>query len=133
MVEIRVRFIVDDDELSRLHGRAFRTTGSTSHPWASQLERHSLTWVGAFERSGLIGFVAVSWDGGGHAFLIDTIVDPGHQRRGIGKQLVESAVEEARHAGCEWVHVDFEEHLSDFYLASCGFRPTAAGVRHLGR
>jgi hypothetical protein len=31
-------------------------------------------------------------------------------------------------AGCEWLHVDFEEHLRGFYLESCGFTPTGAGL-----
>jgi hypothetical protein len=31
-------------------------------------------------------------------------------------------------AKCEWLHVDFEDHLRPFYLASCGFRPTDAGL-----
>jgi hypothetical protein len=35
-------------------------------------------------------------------------------------------------AGCGWLHVDFEDHLAPFYLESCGFRPTAAGVLRLG-
>jgi hypothetical protein len=31
-------------------------------------------------------------------------------------------------ARCEWLHVDFEEYLRSFYLDSCGFRPTPAGL-----
>jgi hypothetical protein len=34
----------------------------------------------------------------------------------------------ARAAGCEWLHVDFEEHLRSFYVDRCGFRPTPAGL-----
>lgn len=53
------------------------------------------------------------------------------RRRGIGAELVARATREARDAGCEWLHVDFEEHLRDFYLGACGFRPTDAGVLEL--
>ena len=35
---------------------------------------------------------------------------------------------ESRSAGCEWLHVDFEEELGAFSLGSCGFSPTPAGV-----
>jgi hypothetical protein len=49
-------------------------TGVT--PWAQRLDRHALTWVGAFDDGRLIGFVQVCWDGGAHAFLLDTAVDP---------------------------------------------------------
>ncbi|WP_419706231.1 hypothetical protein [Promicromonospora sp. NFX87] len=31
----------------------------------------------------------------------------------------------------EWLFVDFEPHLESFYLESCGFRPTSAGLVHL--
>jgi hypothetical protein len=38
------------------------------------------------------------------------------------------AVHQARQAGCEWLHVDFEGHLRPFYLDASGFRPTDAGL-----
>lgn len=50
---------------------------------------------------------------------------------GLGSAVVRRAVEEARAAGREWLFVDFEPHLATFYLESCGFRPTAAGLVHL--
>jgi hypothetical protein len=40
-------------------------------------------------------------------------------------------VEGARAAGCEWLHVDFEDHLRRFYLGACGFTPTNAGLIEL--
>jgi ribosomal protein S18 acetylase RimI-like enzyme len=96
------------------------------------MERHALTWVGAFDGAELVGFVQVCWDGGDHAFLLDTAVDPDRQHRGIGRRLAETAIGEARAAGCEWLHVDFEPHLSAFYLDGCGFRATPAGLIDLG-
>ena len=130
-IAIRSRFSVDDPTLSRLHSRAFLGhPDAPVQPWARRLGRHSLTWVGAFEGDLLVGFVQVCWDGGLHAFLLDTVVDPSHQRQGIGRRLVERAVSEARAAGCEWVHVDHEPHLGSFYRG-CGFRPTEAGLLRL--
>jgi ribosomal protein S18 acetylase RimI-like enzyme len=79
----------------------------------------------------LIGFVNVAWDGGDHAFLIDTKVRPDHQRRGIGTELVRTAARHAKEAGCEWMEVDFEEPLASFYYDACGFVPTPAGLLHL--
>jgi len=75
--------------------------------------------------------VHLCWDGGSHAFVLDTAVHPDHQRRGIGAALVHTAAREAARAGCEWLHVDYEPHLRAFYQDSCGFRPTAAGLFHL--
>ncbi|MGC4791979.1 GNAT family N-acetyltransferase [Micromonospora sp. DT178] len=125
------RFPVDDVELSVLHARAFGGAVGQVTPWAERLERHALTWVGAFDAGRLVGFVQVCWDGGAHAFLLDTAVDPEWQHRGIGTDLVRAAVDDAAAAGCEWLHVDFEAHLETFYLERCGFRTTAAGLLHL--
>jgi hypothetical protein len=41
---------------------------------------------------------------------------------------VATAEREARAAGCEWLHVDFEDRLRGFYLDACGFGETPAGV-----
>lgn len=35
---------------------------------------------------------------------------------------------EASAAGCDWLHVDLDEPLRDFYFKACGFRPTPAGL-----
>ncbi|MEU4238300.1 GNAT family N-acetyltransferase [Actinoplanes sp. NPDC026619] len=130
-IELVPRFPVDDRELSALHARAFGADPGTVQPWAARLDRHALTWIGAFEAGRLTGFVQVCWDGGNHAFLLDTAVDPENQHQGIGVRLVQAAAEQARAAGCEWLHVDFEPHLQHFYLDSCGFRPTQAGLLRL--
>jgi GNAT superfamily N-acetyltransferase len=79
----------------------------------------------------LIGFVNVAWDGGAHAFLLDTTVHPDFRRRGIATELVRRVAEAARARGAEWLHVDFEPHLETFYRG-CGFAPTAAGLLRLG-
>jgi GNAT superfamily N-acetyltransferase len=91
---------------------------------------HSLTWIAARRHDRLIGFVNVATDGGTHAFVLDTTVHPEHQRRGLGRQLITTAVEQARNAGIAWLHVDYEPHLDGFYR-SCGFRPTTAGLLRL--
>ena len=132
-VEFRVRFPVDDAELSALHHRAFSQERGgpdpAQRPWAARLERHSLTWVGAFSGDRLVGFAHAVWDGGAHAFILDAMVDPGFQRLGIGRDLVRAVTDEAFRAGCDWVHVDYEPHLAHFYEHACGFRPTPAGLR----
>jgi len=96
--------------------------------WRNQVEHHSLGWVCAFEADRLIGFVNVAWDGGMHAFVIDTLVAPDRRHAGIGRKLLEVAERESRSAGCEWLHVDFEDALRDFYFYACDFTPTLAGM-----
>jgi GNAT superfamily N-acetyltransferase len=122
---------VDNAALEALHASGFGYAPAPEpHDWRAQLRRHSLGWVCAWRRPAgrLAGFVNVAWDGGGHAFLLDTVVAKDERRAGIGAGLVEVAVREARAAGCEWLHVDFEDHLRGFYFDACGFRPTNAGL-----
>ena len=117
-------------ELNALHAEAFESR-LREDDWRAQLERHSLGWVCARDGDELVGFVNVAWDGGVHAFVLDTIVAKHAQRRGIGTQLVAVAVERSRAAGCEWLHVDFDDHLRPFYFDACGFTPTNAGLIRL--
>ncbi len=103
-----------------------------AHEWTDfeSVVSRSLGSVYAYSADELIGFVNLAWDGGSHAFVLDTTVHPYFRRRGVGYRLVTLAVEVARERGAEWVHVDFEPHLRPFYRA-CGFRPTEAGLLHL--
>jgi ribosomal protein S18 acetylase RimI-like enzyme len=158
-IEYRWRADVSDSELMAL----VEAHGGDSQPgWWDRIRPSSLGWVtarlpgdpsgpagdpsgspgdpsgSAGNPSGspggaLIGFVNVAWDGGDHAFLIDTKVASAYQRRGIATALVREAIRQAEAAGCEWIHVDFEEYLAPFYFDACGFRPTAAGLIRLRR
>jgi ribosomal protein S18 acetylase RimI-like enzyme len=119
---------IDNDELNRLHAEGFGTRVFDTD-WASQLERHSAGWVTAYDAGRLVGFVNVAWDGGVHAFVLDTLVASDRRREGLGQQLLVHAVDGARAAACEWLHVDWDdEELSAFYIEGCGFVPTKAGL-----
>jgi len=128
-IRYRWRGPLTDGELNVLteaHG------GQGEAGWWDQVRPHSLGWVTArLDDGSLIGFVNVAWDGGDHAFLIDTKVASAYQRRGIATEIVRRATIHARAAGCEWLHVDFEDHLVPFYFDACGFRSTPAGLIHL--
>jgi ribosomal protein S18 acetylase RimI-like enzyme len=117
-------------ELNALHGEAF------GHPvrdddLRGQVERHSLGWVCARRSGELVGWVNVAWDGATHAFILDSIVAIRARRQGIGTRMVAFTADHAREAGCEWLHVDFDEELEPFYIVACGFRPTPAGLIRL--
>jgi predicted N-acetyltransferase YhbS len=118
---------LDDREVDQLHADAFGHP-VTHDDWVGRLRRHSLGWVCARDGEELVGFLNVAWDGGVHAFLLDTVVTARLRRHGVGTALVGVAVEQARAAGCSWLHVDFDAHLRTFYLDACGFTPTEAGV-----
>lgn len=118
-------------EVEELHAEAFEHPQS-DHDWEGQLERLSLGWVTARDDDeSLIGFVNVAWDGKAHAFILDTAVAVRARRRGVGLRLVQIAREQAAAAGCEWLHVDFDDHLRTFYRHACGFAPTDAGLIRL--
>ena len=93
---------------------------------------HSFTWVTASSGDELVGFVNVAWDGDTHFFLLDTTVHPNWQRRGIGRRLVEEAIEACRGHG-EWLHVDASEELMTRFYLRCGFESTPAGLADLRR
>ena len=113
--------------LVRAHG------GQAVAGWWDQVRPYSLGWVTARLQvsGGLVGFVNVVWDGGDHAFLLDPKVRSEYQRQGVGTALIRHAAVHAKAAGCEWLHVDFQEHLAAFYFEAGGFRPTPAGLIHL--
>ncbi|PSL57462.1 acetyltransferase (GNAT) family protein [Saccharothrix carnea] len=123
--EWRGRF--DNPEVDALHAEGF-DHDPLDDDWWGQVTRHSLGWVTARRGTTLVGFVNVAWDGAVHAFILDTLVTAAERRQGVGRQLVAEAVAGARAAGCEWLHVDFDDHLKRFYFDSCGFQPTHAGL-----
>jgi GNAT superfamily N-acetyltransferase len=117
----------ENPEVNALHAEGFGHA-ILDDDWRAQVERHSLGWVSARDGRDLVGFVNVAWDGAIHAFVLDTLVASRSRHRGIGTELVRRAVAEARTAGCEWIHVDFDDDLASFYFDACGFKPTKAGV-----
>jgi GNAT superfamily N-acetyltransferase len=123
-----------NDEVNRLHAEAFETRlfDESEWNWQRLTAAHSLGWVVARDDdASLVGFVNVLWDGLVHAWIQDTMVTASARRLGVGSRLVNVATDGARNAGCEWLHVDFDDQLGAFYFGSCGFTPTTAGLIHL--
>jgi len=102
------------------------------HQWSNfyPILSKSLSYVCAYQGNQLIGFVNIAWDGGIHAFILDTTVHPIVRRQGIGMTLVKQAAKVAQERGVKWLHVDYEPHLTAFYR-QCGFEDTAAGLMAL--
>lgn len=125
-VRYRWRAPIQPDRIEQLVGDAF--DGAPRTGWWKRARPRSLGWVTAYVDDELVGFINVITDGGVHAFILDTAVARHVQRQSIGANLVRTAAEHARDAGCDWLHVDFEEHLQEFYFEACGFSPTTAGL-----
>ncbi|NKL10237.1 GNAT family N-acetyltransferase [Rhizobium leguminosarum] len=124
MLDLRIDPFPSAAELNALFSAAW---GSPHNRDFTPILSRSLAHIGAYQDDRLVGFVNVAWDGGIHAFILDTSVHPDMQRQGIATRLVREATQVARERGAEWLHVDFEPHLTGFYRA-CGFRPTEAGL-----
>lgn len=121
------RGVFENEEVNALHADAF-DHGPLGDDWLRMVDRHSLGWVTARDEEGLVGFVNLPWDGGVHAWIQDTMVASRRRRQGVGRRLVEIAMVQARYAGCEWLHVDFDDELGPFYYGACGFKETSAGL-----
>ena len=113
-----------NDELNGLFAESWPDHASTDFV---PVLTHSLTYVACRSEGELVGFVNVAWDGGVHAFLLDTTVRPDWRRR-----LVEIAAAEAAQLGMQWLHVDYTRMYEPFYRR-CGFRPTLAGLIDLSK
>ena len=66
-----------------------------------------------------------------HAWIQDVMVDDRVGRQGVGRAIVAACADGARSAGCEILHVDFDDDLTAFYIGACGFTPASAGLLHL--
>ena len=130
MITYEWRGPFDNAAVNALHAEGFGHRVLADDWWA-QVNQHSLGWVCARDEAGLAGFVNVVWDGGVHAYLLDTLVTQRVRRQGVGSELVAIAAARTRAAGCQWLHVDFDDELRPFYFRSCGFRPTNAGLTAL--
>jgi GNAT superfamily N-acetyltransferase len=132
-MEIAWRAPFTSAEVNALHAECFETRVHSDEEWdwARLREQHSLGWVSARESGALVGFANLLWDGLTHAWIQDVMVSPALRHAGIGTHLVATVRDHAREAGCEWLHVDFEEYLTPFYLGACGFTATRAGVIRL--
>jgi GNAT superfamily N-acetyltransferase len=136
-IRIEWRGEVSSTEVNVLHAEAFsssRVFTDEEWDWRALLERHSLGWVTARDASGvLVGFANVLWDGLVHAWVQDVMVAATARRRGIATRVVAEVRAGATRAGCEYLHVDFDDDLRDFYWGACGFTPTNAGLLELGQ
>jgi GNAT superfamily N-acetyltransferase len=129
-VELAWRGAFTNREVNALHAEAFETDvfGDDEWDWQRLTARHSLGWVTARRGRELVGFANLLWDGLVHAWIQDVMVARSARHKGIGVAVVGACRDAARGAGCEFLHVDFDDDLRDFYFGACGFEPTNAGL-----
>ena len=122
-----------NEEIHALHAEALETRlfDESEWNWVDQCHRYSLGWVVARHDGRFVGFANVLWDGLVHAFIEDVMVDATMRHRGVGVRIVHAARDGARTAGCEFLHIGFEDDLRPFYIDACGFNPTQGGLMEL--
>jgi GNAT superfamily N-acetyltransferase len=75
----------------------------------------------------LIAFVNVLSDGMADAFLVDLMVDPEFQGRGMGLALVQHAIQALKTDGIRCIELIFEPRLEAFYRR-CDFTILSSGI-----
>ena len=75
----------------------------------------------------LIGFTSVLSDGIGDAYIVDLMVHPDFQARGIGTALVKRVIIDLRDEGVKMINVVFDDGLEPFYKRF-GFHIVKAGI-----
>lgn len=115
----------------------FETTGWNEEAKKSKEElfwaiNNSWYVVSAYKGKELIGFGRIISDGYLHAFIVDMIIDPKYQSKGIGKEILSRLVNEARKNDIEDIQLFSAEGKKDFYVKN-GFeeRPdNAPGMQY---
>ncbi|RKQ34987.1 GNAT family N-acetyltransferase [Kocuria tytonis] len=82
--------------------------------------------LSAWEAGELVGLVRVVGDGATVAYIQDLLVDPEHQRGGVGRALLEQVMAETEHIRQTYITTDdaaWNRHVVKLYR-SLGFRPT---------
>ncbi len=110
--------------------RLFRTTGwTTSLPDERLVAALGASWhcVCAYHADTLVGMGRTISDGSIHALIVEVIVDPEWQGRGIGREVMRRLVDRCRRAGIDQVQLFCAAGKSGFY-ESVGFaaRPADA-------
>ena len=98
--------------------------------YPAALQRYWATVGGLNATHELIAWCAILSDEVRHAVLLDVIVHPSYQRKGVGKALIATAVKYIQAHGITIIHVDFEPETTAFYQA-CGFQVGLGGIIEL--
>ena len=92
-MEIREYTAFREDEIRRLYASVGWKAYTDNMSALEQGFGHSLLVMAAFEGGKLLGIIRVVGDGHTIVFLQDILVDPDHQRKGIGTALVQAVLD----------------------------------------
>lgn len=108
----------------------FQTTGWSVYKQKEELfEAINKSWyvISAYSLDSLVGFGRIISDGNLHAFVVDLIVLPEYQGRGIGKEILNRLVAVAEREGIKDIQLFCAKGKKEFYIKN-GFeeRPAEA-------
>ena len=120
--EIRVMDGYDEAAILSL----YRSVGWSNYTERPEMLRaafgHSLLTLGAYEGGHLLGLLRCVGDGASIVYVQDLLVDPQHQRRGIGRRLLQALMAQYPQVYQMILSTDSTAENLGFYQ-SCGFVP----------
>lgn len=87
---------------------------------------NSYFYICCYDENNLIGFLDVVSNGVTDAYIQDVIVHPDYQRKGIGTNLINTAIDKLKQDHIYAISVLFDEELAPFYKRF-GFNIMMAG------
>jgi len=123
VLEYKINCKIDPEQITYLR----KSVG-----WNGMLEsnrkllKNSYLYICCFEENELIGFLDVVSNGITDAYIQDLIVKPSFQKKGIGKELMNMAIDLLKKDGIYAISVLFNEELQNFYK-QFGFNIMMAG------
>ena len=91
------------------------------------LNRYFTYYIVRNRKDQLVGYMSILSDGISDAFLVDLVVHPEHQGKGLGTQIVKKALTDIKEAGIRCIQVTFSYDLEPFYK-KCGFHIFKGGI-----
>jgi GNAT superfamily N-acetyltransferase len=93
----------------------------------SQALHNSWYMISAYDNEQLVGFGRIICDGVVHALILDLIVHPDFQNRGIGSQILNKLIEKCRQHRIRDIQLFSVKGKAEFYH-KCGFRDRPDGA-----
>lgn len=84
--------------------------------------KNSLYLYGAFDNGRLIGFVRCVGDGEHILYVQDLIVDASYKRQGIGRTLLQAAMDKYSHVRMFALATDAADQISNAFYTAAGMR-----------
>ncbi len=124
-MEIKTMERFDIEALKRLYKSVNWTVYLEKPARFREMFARSLEVLGAYENDELIGIVRVVGDNAHILYIQDIIVEPKHQRQGIGTKLFEEILSRYAHVRQKVLLTDSDDTRSHAFYKKLGFHETA--------